>query len=277
MKTTSLLTILLCLGAIIGKAQIMNENNSRTTIEAQIESRPHSVDNDPTDGKIFGHVHANHNFIHSRATKFGINGRYEANNGGNAYFRFGLKGAQTFMLKNRKCIVVNANVYGEASPHAVEHIDGHAAGFYMYSLSMEKQAGIGLIALVNNPSRIPCVPIFMYRKQLTSKSRLDFATYLAAYSYDLSPKVRLSAGYTMHSDRFWLKTDDGKRCLDNKSLFTPQVALQWKPAKPLSVSISAGYGLVMNHKLYNSKGTHRVAELSKKSTPYFAARVSLNL
>lgn len=277
MKIKTAFTILLCMLATIGNAQIMNGNNSRTHIETQIESRPHSVDNDPADGKIFGHVYATHHFIFNRSTKLGLDGRYEANNGGNAYFRFGLKDTQAFMLKNRKCIVVNANIYGEASQHAVEHFDGHVAGFYMYSLSPEKQAGIGLIALVNNPSRIPCVPIFMYRKQLTPKSRLDFSTYLAAYSYDLTPKVRLSAGYTMHSNRFWIKTDDGTRCMDNKSMFTPQVALQWKPAKPLSVSIFAGYDLVMNHKLYNASGSHRIADLSKKSTPYFAARASLNL
>lgn len=269
--------LLLCHVAIVGKAQIMQENNSRTNIEAQLENRPHTVSDDPSDAKTYGHVYASHNFLFSRITRLGIEGRYEANDGDNTYYRLGPKYMHVFMLPDRKSIVLNANIYGEASQHGVEHLDGHIVGFYMYGLSLKKQEGIGLVALINNPSRIPCVPIFMYRSQLTPKSRFDFATYLASYSYDITPQLRFSAGYAIMPVRFWLKADDGARYMDSKALFTPKVVLQWKPVKPLAFGIYAGYGFTITHKLYNASGTHKVADLSKKHTPQFAARATLNL
>lgn len=277
MKIRKTLTLTICLFATTAWSQILPDNNCRLNIEAQVESRPHSVSEDASDGKVHGHVYATCNFLNDRTTKLGIDGRYEANNGGNAYFRFGPKFMHAFMLKNHKSIVLNANIYGEASQHGVEHIDGHVVGFYMYSVSREKQAGVGLVALVNNPSRIPCVPIFMYRKQLSEKSRIDFLTYLASYSYDIRPQLRFSAGYAMSSCRYWVKSEDGTRYMDNKAYFTPEVVLQWNATTPLALGIYAGYAIPVTHKLYNTRGTEKIADLSKKSSPFIAARATLKL
>lgn len=256
------------------KSQIMFDGNSRTIVEAEVENRPVIDDDDPTVGKTHGHAYLSHYFVFDKTQRLGIDGRYEANDGNNNYYRYSVKGMKTFLLSNHKPLIINASVYGEASDYGQEHIDGHLVGFYMYSMTQKKQAGVGLVVLLNNPSGIPCIPMFVMRKSLSATTSFNFATYLASITHTINDNLSLSAGYTMSSQRFWMK-QEGVKYMDNKSIFSPLVVLQWQAHKGVYLGAYAGYRVQMTHKLYTADGKHKVAELGKKHTPFVSLRATV--
>lgn len=257
-------------------AQIVPVNEGRTTIEVEAEARDFNGDEGNADGGMYAHVYANHNFLYSKTTKAGIEGRYEYNSSGLHYFRLAAKGMHTFKLNNGRPLVVNANIYGEASDHGIEYFDGYLMGAYMYKVGKQQQNGIGAVILLHNPMGVPCVPIYIFNKTFDSQWSLNFLTYIASLNYDINSNMRISGGYAMSSQRFWLGKDDNI-CMANRSIFTPQVAFRWFPCPTLSLTASTGYRITMTDKLYTRHGGDEIANMKKGAGPFISARAVLSL
>lgn len=268
------LTLLLALGIWHAKAQIVPSYTEKTIIELEGEARGGSPKEHPnTDGHGYAHVYTLHNFIYSNTTKLGIDGRYEVNNGDNHYFRFGPRGSHTFKLKNSHPLSLSANIYGEASNHAVERIDGFITGVYGFDISQNQQEGIGLIVLLNNPQSVPCVPIYIFHHIFNKQWSVNFMTYMASVNYDYNNRLRLSAGYNMFTEKNWLSLDH-KRYYISKSYFSPQVAMQWKVSPRFKLSANMGYRMPINSIMYNRSGSHKVKKLKKYSAPFISVRAT---
>lgn len=242
----------------------------------EAEARDNNGTNGNVDGGFYTHVYANHNFIYSQETKVGVEGRYEYNSSDVHYFRLAAKGMHTFKLNNGRPIVVNANIYGEASDHGVEYFDGYLMGAYMYKTERTQQNGVGAIILLHNPMGVPCVPIYIFNKTFDKQWSLNFLTYVASLNYDANSKLRISGGYAMSSQRFWVGSSDNLY-MANRSLFTPQVAVRWKPVNCLSLVASAGYRITMTDKLYTRHGGDELYKMDKSSGPFISARAVISL
>lgn len=271
---TKLFTLVLTISVCFAKAQIVPNYNEKSIIELEGEARGGSPKEHPnTDGHGYAHVYALHNFIYTGTTKLGIDGRYEVNNGDNHYFKFGPRGSHTFKLKNSHPLSLSANIYGEASTHAVERIDGFITGVYGFDIRQNQQQGIGLILLLNNPQSVPCVPIYIFHHTFNKQWSVNFLTYVASVNYDYNNRLRLSAGYNMFTEKNWLSLEN-KRYYISKSYFSPQVAMQWKVSPIFKLSANLGYRMPINSTMYNRSGSHKVKDLKKNSAPFVSVRAT---
>lgn len=272
---TKLFTLLLIVGICCAKAQIVPSYNERTIVELEGEARGGSPKEHPnTDGHGYAHAYALHNFIYTTTTKLGIDGRYEVNNGDNHYFRFGPRGSHTFRLKNSHPLSLSAFIYGEASNHAVERVDGFITGVYGFDISKNQQEGIGLIVMLNNPQSVPCVPIYIFHHTFNKQWSVNFLTYVASVNYDYNSRLRFSAGYNMFTEKNWLSLDNKRYCI-NKSYFSPQMAMQWKVSPIFKLSANLGYRMPISSKMYNRSGSHKVKDLKKYSAPFVSVRATV--
>lgn len=258
------------------KAQIVPAPEGKTTIEAEAELRGTQDVEDAVDGEMYAHLYASHNFIYSHSQKLGIEGRYEYNSSNLHYFRLAVKGNKNFKLSNGHPIVVNANIYGEASNHGVEYFDGYITCAYMYQTTPKQQQGVGIVALIHNPSGIPCVPIYFFNKTFDNRWSFNFLTYLASLNCDLNKKVRFSGGYAMSSQRFWVE-DEGQVRMVNRALFTPQLAFRWKPLPDVSFIASAGYRVTVVDDVYTRHGGDKLYKAKKGAAPFILARAVISL
>ena len=270
-----LLLSFLVVSTCCATAQIVPILNNKTNLEIEAEARGGSHHNHPnTDGHGYAHIYAIHNFVYTPKTKVGVDLRYEANNGDNHYFRFGPRVSHTFTLSNSHPLSITGNIYGEASQYGVERVVGHISGIYGFGISQSQQQGIGLIVLINNPQGVPCVPIYVFNKTFNKQWSLNFLTYMASVNYDYNSKLRFFAGYSMMSEKYWLKHNH-KRYMTSKSYFSPQIGLQWKPAKDIKLSANLGYRLqIYEGKVYNRTGSRKIGELKKNSAPFVTVRAT---
>ena len=273
-----IIPLLLCslLYGVYVKAQIVSAPDGKTQIEAEAEYRGTKNVDDAVDGNIYAHLYASHNFLYSNEQKLGLEGRYEYNNSNLHYFRLAAKGNKSFKMSNGRPIIVNANIYGEASNHGVEYFDGHIMGAYMYQMTRTQQQGVGIVALLHNPSGVPCVPIYFFNKTFDAHWSFNFLTYLASLNYDFNSKVRLSGGYAMSSQRYWME-NDGTVSMGNRALFTPQVAFRWKPLTHVSFVVSAGCRVAMTDDVYTRHGGNKIYECKKGAVPFILARAVVNV
>lgn len=264
------------LSATSTKAQIVPTPDGKTMIEVEAECRGTKNVTDAVDGEMYAHLYASHNFLYSDSQKLGIEGRYEYNSCDLHYFRLGAKGNKVFKLANGRPIVVNANIYGEASNHGTEYFDGHVMGAYMYQMTRSQQQGVGVVALLHNPSGIPCVPIYFFNKTFDTRWSFNFLTYLASLNCDFNKKVRISGGYSMSSQRYWIESDGNVRMV-NRALFTPQVAFRWKALPYVSLIASAGCRITLTDYIYTRHGGDKLYECKKGAVPFIMARAQVVL
>lgn len=266
-------TLLLC--TQFTTAQIVSLNTTKTKIEVEGEARGGTHHEENADGHGYARLYAKHNFLFTKTSRIGIEGRYEANNGDNHYFRFEGNVAHTFKIKT-KSLSVACSLHGEASTYAVERFDGHITGIYSYKMNKQQQQGVGVTVLLNNPSGVPLVPMFMFNKQFNQQWSLNFMTYLASLNYDINKKFRLSGGYNMFSENNWIG-DKHQRYYANRSYFSPQLSFQWKATQQLTISTQAGYRIPMSCKLYTKSGSRKIGELEKVYSPFCSVRATFHI
>ena len=269
------ISIILLFTTLFINAQIISLNTTKTKIEIEGEARGGKHHEENADGHGYARFYAKHNFLFTKTSRIGIEGRYEANNGDNHYLRFEGNIAHTLKIKARP-LYVACSLYGEASTYAVERFDGHITGIYTYNMNNRQQQGVGVTILLNNPSGVPIVPMFVFNKQFNHRWSLNFMTYLATLNYDINKKIRLSGGYNMFTENNWIGNKN-QRYYASRSYFSPQLSLQWKATWQLIISTQAGYRIPMSCKLYTKSGSRKIGELEKVYSPFCSVRATLHL
>lgn len=281
---TNITLLIAVLWGCIAHAQIIPSNDARTKVTAEVEGRGGDCADNPANGHLYSKVSVSHNFLFTRTTKLGIEAHHAYNNSsyyddersyhGNHNYQFGVKGMHTLLLKNHKPLMLSANIYAQASQYGVEYVTGNVVGMYMYQISQTQQQGVGLVLLPNSPSHIYAVPIYVLRKTFDEQWSLQFMAYLASLDCKVSKELTVSMGYAMSGQSYWIKVD-GEKYLDYQSVFSPQAQARWQPLQNLTLTAAAGYHVAMSHRLYTSRSTHKVADLTKISQPFVKAQAML--
>ena len=200
-------------------------------------------------------------------------------NGNHSYGSFGFT-ATGFLPLFGKPLALLAIGNAEWSNHCFGRISGLVGGAYIFKLTKDTQIGIGPLFMINTASKIPVLPVFIYRHKFSEKFAVNIYGGLFALEYKPWQNGMLKLAADLDVRSFYFKPEvEGwpKKCRFTMTSLRPAVKYKHRLAPNFYGEAQVGVGFKISGRISGVTGKTRYLDFSARPSLFLKAMISYAL
>lgn len=200
-------------------------------------------------------------------------------NGNHSYGSFGFT-ATGFLPLFGKPLALLAIGNAEWSNHCFGRISGLVGGAFIFKMTKDTQIGVGPLFMINTASKIPVIPVIIYRHKFNERMAINVYGGLFAFEYKPWDKGILKLGADLDIRSFYFKPKvEGwpKKCRFTMTSLRPALKYRQQFARNFYGEAQVGVGFKISGRVSGVTGKARYLDFSEKPSLFLKAVVSYAL
>lgn len=199
--------------------------------------------------------------------------------GNHSYGSFGFT-ATGFLPLFGKPLALLAIGSAEWSKHCFGRISGLVGGAYIFNMTKDTQIGLGSLFMINTASKIPVIPVIIYRHRFDERFAINVYGGLFALEYKPWDKGMLKLAADLDVRSFYFKPEvEGwpKKCRFTMTSLRPAVKYRHQLARNFYGEAQMGVGFKISGRVSGVTGKARYLDFSERPSLFLKAVLSYAL
>lgn len=200
-------------------------------------------------------------------------------NGNHTYGSFGFT-ATGFLPLFGKPLAIVAVGNAEWSNHCFGRISGLVGGAYIFKMTKDTQIGIGPLFMINTASRIPVIPVIIYRHKFDERFAINVYGGLFALEYKPWENGMLKLAADLDTKSFYFKPGvEGwpEKCRFTMTSLRPAVKYRHRLGKNFYGEAQVGVNFKISGRVSGVTGKARYLDFSERPSLFLKAVLSYSL